>query len=147
MRSRSSRPPMRAGALIGLLSLCLSSAVWAQSAPPKRTTPPRDAIAEAQKVQPVPETRPEQKKTEHDRSELFDPTKAQPSSAALAQQPDQGKMLGFDFQRDPLGAKRPMQSPQEIMQADLAAKPQVMAAQRKLLESRYDLTPRLDPEA
>ena len=32
------------------------------------------------------------------------------------------------------------------MKADVAAKPKVMAAQRKLLESRYDLTPKLDPE-
>jgi cytochrome c peroxidase len=40
-----------------------------------------------------------------------------------------------------------MQTFAEIMQADIQAKPQVMAAQRQLLESRYDLTPRLDPEA
>src|SRR6185436_18858413 len=47
----------------------------------------------------------------------------------------------------PLNAKRPMQPFAEIRQADAQAKPQVMAAQRQLLESRYDLTPRLDPEA
>ena len=40
-----------------------------------------------------------------------------------------------------------MQPFEEIIQADAQAKPQVMAAQRQLLESRYDLTPRLDPEA
>ena len=39
-----------------------------------------------------------------------------------------------------------MQTFEEIRQADVQAKPQVMAAQRQLLESRYDLTPRLDPE-
>ena len=33
------------------------------------------------------------------------------------------------------------------MHADAQAKPQVMTAQRQLLESRYDLTPRLDSEA
>ncbi len=33
------------------------------------------------------------------------------------------------------------------MQADVAEKPAVTAAQRRLLESRYDLTPRLDPAA
>ena len=33
------------------------------------------------------------------------------------------------------------------MKQDVADKPKVMAAQRKLLESRYNLTPQLDPEA
>ena len=33
------------------------------------------------------------------------------------------------------------------MKEDIAAKPKVMAAQRKLLESRYNLEPKLDPEA
>ena len=40
-----------------------------------------------------------------------------------------------------------MQTFEEIRQADVQAKPEVMAAQRQLLESRYDLTPRRDPEA
>ena len=40
-----------------------------------------------------------------------------------------------------------MQTAEEIMQADVAEKPAVTAAQRRLLESRYDLTPRLDPAA
>ena len=62
-------------------------------------------------------------------------------------QPDQGKIVGFDFSRDPLNATRPMQPFEEIGQADAQAKPQVMAAQRQLLESRYDLTARPDPEA
>jgi cytochrome c peroxidase len=38
-----------------------------------------------------------------------------------------------------------MQTAKEIMDADVAAKAQVMAAQRRLLEARYDLTPRTDP--
>ena len=39
-----------------------------------------------------------------------------------------------------------MQTFEEIVKQDIADKPKVMAAQRKLLESRYDLTPKLDPE-
>lgn len=53
-------------------------------------------------------------------------------------------MLGFDFARDPLNAKRPMQPAEEIMKNDIAEKPKVTEAQRRLLEQRYDLKPRLD---
>ena len=56
-------------------------------------------------------------------------------------------MTGFDFVRDPLNSKRPMQTAEEIMKEDIAMKPKVMAAQKKLLESRYNLEPKLDPEA
>ena len=38
-----------------------------------------------------------------------------------------------------------MQPADEIVQKDIADKAKVMEAQRKLLESRYDLNPRLDP--
>lgn len=106
---------------------------------------PSDAIAEAQTPRPVPIVRPEQRKTAHDLSDIFSASKAPPSSSAFSAQPDQGQILGFDFYRDPLDAKRPMQPPEEIMAADIADKPKIMALQRKLLESRYDLTPRLDP--
>jgi cytochrome c peroxidase len=85
--------------------------------------------------------------TRHDRSNVFSPAHALPSSTALADQPEEGKIIGFDFARDPLDAKRPMQTSEEIMRADVAAKPKVMDLQRRLLESRYDLKPRLDPEA
>ena len=40
-----------------------------------------------------------------------------------------------------------MQTFEETMKADIDAKPDVMAAQRKLLENRYNLTPRLDASA
>ena len=40
-----------------------------------------------------------------------------------------------------------MQTFEEIMKRRVAAKPKVMAAQRKLLEGRYDLEPKLDPES
>jgi hypothetical protein len=102
-------------------------------------------VQEVQQPRPVPETRPEQRKTEHDRSSVFDRATPAPSSPALSSQPDGGRMQGFEFARDPLGAKKPMQSFEETMREDVAAKPGVMATQRRLLESRYDLRPRLDP--
>jgi cytochrome c peroxidase len=123
---------------------------WSQQAQDKR--PPqgartRDAVVDAQTTQSVPITRPEQRKTEHDLSDIFKAPSAESSSPALENQPDQGKMLGFDFARDPLNSKRPMMTFEEIMKEDVAVKPRVMAAQRQLLESRYILQPRLDPEA
>jgi cytochrome c peroxidase len=72
---------------------------------------------------------------------------AKPSSPAFADQPEKGKIEGFDFFRDPLNAKKPMQTFDEIMKADVADKPKVMATQKRLLEKRYDLTPKLDPSA
>ncbi len=54
---------------------------------------------------------------------------------------------GFDFYRDPLGADKPKQSFAELMKADVEAKPKVMDTQRKLLERRYNLQAKLDPEA
>ncbi len=107
--------------------------------------PPGDAVNEAQAPRAVAATRPEQKKSAHDTSPQFDAANAQPSSTALAKQPDQGKALGFDFYRDPLDAKRPGQTFDEVMRADVAARPGVTAAQRRLLEARYDLAPRTLP--
>jgi cytochrome c peroxidase len=106
-----------------------------------------DAITDAQTPRAAPTTRPEQQKTEHDRSGIFSADAAPHSDDALKQQPDQGEMRGFDFSRDPLGAKKPMQTFEETMKQDVADKPKVMAAQRKLLEERYNLEPKLDPEA
>ena len=127
----------------------LDDATWhvlglpvAQSQPGARP----DAVQEAQLPRAVPAERPEQKKSDHDRSGIFSASQALPVSHVVPTQPDQGKMLGFDFYRDPLNATRPMQTPEEIMQADMQARPQVMAAQRQLLERRYDLTPRFDPQ-
>lgn len=105
-----------------------------------------EAVQEAQTPRAVPQERPEQRLSEHDRADIFQATKAQPSSPAFANQPDQGQVLGFEFYRDSLNAKRPMQTFEETMQADVQATPGVMAAQQKLLEQRYDLTPRFDPE-
>jgi cytochrome c peroxidase len=129
---------------IGLLSLGVWW-VWAQESSPQQGT--RDAVIEAQQPQQVPVQRPEQKKTEHDLSNIFNVQNAQPSSPAFKGQPKEGKISGFDFYRDPLGADRPYQDPDEIRKQLAAAKPAVTAAQRKLLESRYSLVPKLDPVA
>jgi cytochrome c peroxidase len=125
-----------------------------QQAAPARTTQPAapragtrsDAIQEAQTPREVAATRPEQRLSEHDRSQRFKGDEAPASSPALADQPEKGRLSGFDFVRDPLNAKEPKQTFEEIMQADVAAKPDVMTLQRKLLESRYNLEPKLDPE-
>ena len=54
-------------------------------------------------------------------------------------------MLGFDFYRDPLGAMKPGMTFEDFYKAGVANKPKVMATQRKLLESRYNLEAKLDP--
>jgi len=117
----------------------LSSGVWGQRA---STAPIRDAIAEAQ-APPAGAPAP----LPQDRGDRFEPGRADPSSSALDGQPDKGQATGFDFVRDPLNAKRPMQTFDEVMKADVADKAKVMAAQRKLLETRYVLAPRLDSAA
>jgi cytochrome c peroxidase len=114
---------------------------------PAAGAPSGDAVQNAQTVREVPTTRPEQKKNEHDRSSVFDPQNAMPASPAFNNQPDNGKVLGFDFSRDPFNAKKPMQTFEETMKADIADRPKVMRTQQELLNRRYDLTPRLDKEA
>ncbi len=136
--------------LVALALLLAGGLAWVLSADPRSRqddsrTPPHDAVADAQTPRAVPADRPEQKKDEHDRSNRFDAANAAPSSPALEDQPEEGKLKGFDFARDPLDAKKPMQSPEDIMKEDMASKPKVMAAQRQLLEKRYDLKPRRDP--
>lgn len=105
-----------------------------------------DALRESQTPRDVPRERPEQELNEHDRR-LREALPAAPlADSSIAGQPAGGKILGFDFYRDPLNALRPGMTLQEIMQADQADRPKVMAAQKQLLESRYDLTPRFDPD-
>ena len=108
---------------------------------------PADAIEAAQTTNTVPTSRAEQQKTARDQSDVFSAAKAAASSGVLATQPETGQIFGFDFYRDPLNAKKPMESFEENMRADIAAKGAVMEAQRRLLEQRYNLTPALDPEA
>lgn len=119
---------------------------WTQSPKASDRKVPHDAVMDAQMPREVPKTRPEQQINQHDRSDVFSGTKADPSSTAFKRQPDEGKMLGFDFYKDPLNAKKPMMTFEEIYQADVADKPKVMETQRSLLELRYDLTPRLSPD-
>jgi cytochrome c peroxidase len=106
-----------------------------------------EAVQEVQTPRAVPQERPEQQRSAHDRSDRFQATQAPPSSPAFADQPDEGKVLGFEFARDPLNAKQPMQTFDDVMHVDVQAKPGVMAVQQQLLERRYDLTPRLDPDS
>jgi cytochrome c peroxidase len=114
---------------------------------PRPSPQERDVVEEAQSQREAQAQRPEQQKNAHDQSSIFDAPSARPSSSAVETQPDQGKMLGFDFARDPLNAKRPMQPAEEIMKNDIAEKSKVTAAQQQLLQRRYDLTPKLDPSA
>jgi cytochrome c peroxidase len=146
MNYRSARKRITLFGFVAALVACSFAwrAMWA-AVPPNVPAPRPDAVEEAQSPRPMPGSRPEQKKNPHDLSGIFAAAKAPPSSPAFQAQPDQGEMRGFDFARDPLNAKTPMEDPEAIMQADIAAKPGVMAQQRQLLESRYNLTPRLDP--
>jgi cytochrome c peroxidase len=135
--------------LAGFVAGGLVLVVYSQQ--PKTNSPkgdaPQDAVAEAQTPREVPVAAPEQKKTAHDLSDIFAPSKALPITEALVDQTDQGQMLGFNFYRDPLGAMKPGTTFEDIYKAGVAAKPKVMATQRKLLESRYHLEPKLDPVA
>jgi cytochrome c peroxidase len=131
--------------LVASVTLMVSSS-HGQGTPAPRVNPPPDAVNAAQTPSAVPLSRPEQQKSGHDRLDLFDASKAPPSSTAFENQPDKGQILGFDFYRDPLNAKQPMQMFEEIMQADIAQKSQVMATQRQLLERRYNLTPQVDSQ-
>ena len=108
---------------------------------------PRDAIAEAQNPNEAPVERPEQKKTKHDASDIFQPGNALPTTKALSVQQDEGQMRGFDFYQDPLGAMKPGMTFEDAYKAGVQAKPKVIEAQRQLLQSRYNLTPKLDPDA
>jgi cytochrome c peroxidase len=128
----------------GLIVLMRSAGAQDPNASPTRRS--GDAIADAQTPTEVPAERPEQKKTPHDLSDVFAPSKAAPSSEALVDQPEHGGMTGFDFYRDP-GALKPGMTFEEIYKSAVTNKPKAMARQQKLLESRYDLAPKLDPHA
>lgn len=137
---------IRAGVMVATLAAGASFSN-AQDSPRAPGGQVRDAVADAQTPRRVPATRPEQKLSPHDQSGIFTPLKAQPSSTAFKNQPDDGRVLGFDFYRDGLNSKKPMQTFEETMRTDMAGKAKVMQTQRALLESRYNLTPKLDPEA
>jgi cytochrome c peroxidase len=141
--------PLIRGFLLSVALVSLVVIAWSQVTPQQdeKKRPQKDAIEDAQSLAKVSIKRPEQKQSDHDQSDLFKETKAKSSSPALGNQPEQGKINGFDFFRDPLNAKKPRQTFEEIMKEDIELKPKVMEIQRKLLESRYNLEPKLDPEA
>src|SRR5580692_983433 len=118
-------PPV-AGLILGIFSLTVPEGARSQQ--------PTDAIAQAQTPKEAPMERPEQKKTAHDLSDVFNPSNATPSSEALINQQDRGQILGFDFYRDPLGSMRPGMSFDDFYKAGVANKAQVNATQRRLLE-------------
>src|SRR4051812_48171195 len=70
-----------------------------------------DAVQEVQTPRVVAEKRVEQKLSNHDQSQEFKGQVAPPSSTAFKTQPENGEVRGFEFYRDPLNAKRPMQAP------------------------------------
>src|SRR5947207_12144175 len=88
--------------VVGLASVVLllvcAVVVRSQQAPPRGARP--EAVQDAQIPRTVPVERPEQQKSAHDRSPLFLAPQAVPSSQALTGQPEEGKVLGFDFYRD-----------------------------------------------
>jgi hypothetical protein len=67
-----------AGLILGIFSLTVPEG--ARSQPPEA---PPDAIAQAQTPREAPVERPEQRKTVHDLSDIFNPSNAVPSSEAL----------------------------------------------------------------
>lgn len=134
-------------AVASVLLICTES--WTQSGKDTGAgqKAPFDAVLDAQTPREVPVKRAEQQRGEHDKSDLFSAKKAEPASTAFKDQPQEGKIEGFDFYRDPLNAPEPMTSFEEVYENDVKEKPEVMAKQRKLLEMRYDLTPRLAKDA
>src|SRR5438874_1219940 len=134
------------GVLMGICgAVCLVAVVWAQDQ--NSSTPPADAVVQAQQPSGVPVKRPEQRKNAHDNSNVFDSHQATPSSPVFSDQPKKGQNSGFDFYRDPLNSDTPSADPDEITRRLSEQKPAIMGAQRRLLESRYALEPRLDPQA
>jgi len=135
---------MRATLVIAVLTTAVLAALGVQGTPQKA---PADAVEAAQKPSPTPLARPEERKTAHDESFEFSAANAEPSSRAVTTQPKGGRISGFDFYRDPLNADQPMVHFEDIFKKESANKAAVMKAQRELLESRYNLTPKLDPDA
>src|SRR5206468_3493567 len=101
MRRRGGKMPTVSRSILWAVCLVAGSLAvlaWAQT-PANR--PQRDAVAEAQQASPVKAMRPEQQKSPHDSSDVFDPSHASASSPVFQTQPKQGKVSGFDFARDP----------------------------------------------
>ncbi len=119
---------------------------WA-AAPRQAGAPVPDAAADALEERADKRSRPEQALTAHDKSGGFAKKGAWPVSPALKGQPGEGRVDGIDFNRDPFGAPAPLTQPPAIMRKEAAARPDVMAKQRALLEKRYELKAKRDPRA
>src|SRR5688572_32257908 len=134
-------------ALSGSLAFlaCAQNAKEDDQAANQKRQPLPDAVQEAQTPREAKKDRPEQQLKDTDAAERFVAENAPKSSPVLEQQPEKGELNGFDFARDPLNAKKPKQTGEEIMKEDIAAKEKVMAAHRKLLEQRYNLEPKPHP--
>src|SRR5215471_2370928 len=98
----------------GLLTVYCGNLLFLASAQTQSPTPEQrqqqgqlDAVVRAQEPTPIQMKRPEQQKTAHDRSDVFEESHAMPSSPAFRNQPGQGKVSGFDFYRDPLNSRHP----------------------------------------
>ena len=81
------------------LGICVGCAIFVAWAQNPAARPQRDAVAEAQQPQAVKTNRPEQQKSAHDQSDIFDPSRAEPASPVFKTQPKEGKVSGFDFAR------------------------------------------------
>jgi cytochrome c peroxidase len=135
-----SKPVVVVFVCLGALALTIS----AQQTPPSPSA--ADSVDQAQRPRSPAIQRPEQTKTPHDASPMFDAGSARPASTVANDQPNSGKITGFDFYRDPLNADYPNLKPEEIVRKETAQKPRITEAQRALLERRYVLEPKLDPE-
>jgi cytochrome c peroxidase len=146
----------RSRAAIGVWTITLSGLMaiplgYAQQTPrPTKTAAPaapRDAVEEAQRpAQPATGSDAEQpRRTQHDQNVAKQP--AQPITQALSDQVDEGKETGFKFAIDAHNSKKPGQTFEEHMAADVEARAGVMEQQQQLLAARYNLRPKLDPQA
>jgi cytochrome c peroxidase len=126
-----------------LATLALTALSLQQSSQQKR----QDAVESAQKPAPAAANRPEAEKNDHDRSTVFIATNAEPSSTVFSSQPKSGRVTGFDFYRDPLGSDRPFMTFDEVFKKESSNKAAVMKAQMAYLGTRFNLTPKLDPQA
>src|SRR5262245_4271275 len=120
---------MNKSVLKTLFALCILAAWGITSVSLQKTQQQNDAIQGAQKPTPAADTRPEQNRSDHDRSSIFAAPAADPSSPVFRTQPNAGRITGFDFYRDPLNADHPLVKFEDIMKKESANKSTVMKAQ------------------
>jgi len=97
-------------ALVLLVSGYAMTLTFAQQ--PAVPPPAPDAVTNAQLPSPAEEVRPEQRKSDHDRSTVFNPQQADPASPVFEKQPKQGKICASnDSSRTSLATARSSRSP------------------------------------